>query len=644
MVNNRNVLCGMVCLVSWVFLCTTTSFAGIPRLLAGDSDHPTQIVHAAKAGPTTKFAASELQKYLKQMTGVRCPTVDDKTAQEGFKILLSSMTNPNALAEKLLASDNRPVKDSDAFVIRTFADAIVIAGGRQRSVLFGVYDFLERLGCRWFGPLEEYVPSAETLEVPSLNIHEKPKFRWRAFELIGGSDPAVVDWMAKIKLNGCWPEKYSPNKDMTESQAYMGHTAVHDMIKRDLHIFWGGHVLPQLFSPETYKDHPEYFAEIDGKRLDFTHYDRQGMSQPCVSNPEAMRVLSDSTVKFLRNHPWLDTLILWGGDSNQWCECAECRKLESDPDKESSFGGLDRSATYCYMIKKINEAVQKELPGRQIGFNHYYNLEDLPVDKNGKVRTSVMPARNVLSCVDAYRQCDRHAFTNADCPKGKRIEPIARMWAPYCDDSISWSYYWSWNFMKGLPISMVHKIPEDFKFVRSLGVNGVLDNVSLLPSTLDQYDFRPNLFLTDHFRYNIINMYVFAKAAWNPDLDVDSVVGDFIKHYYGSAAEPMEKFWALMEDGWTKFGSDPAFMPEDKKLATSKAMHTWVKNIRYVIPNRRVFDGLEQHLKEARHLAASAYNQPLKAQYMPYLERVQLLERAIANWPTTETDTKWGHK
>jgi hypothetical protein len=174
-------------------------------------------------------------------------------------------------------------------------------------------------------------------------------------------------------------------------------------------------------------------------------------------------------------------------------------------------------------------------------------------------------------------------------------------------------------------------------------VNGVIDNVSLLPSTFGNYDPRPGICVTDHWRYNVLNFYIYGKAAWNPDLNVDQVVSDFIEHYSGPAADPMIKFWQLMEAGWTKFGLDPDFMPEESKLTAPDLIHGWVRNIRYVIPNRRVFDELEGHLRDARHSAASAYPQPLKAEYMPYLERVQLLERAIAGWPSATADTKYMH-
>ena len=90
------------------------------------------------------------------------------------------------------------------------------------------------------------------------------------------------------------------------------------------------------------------------------------------------------------------------------------------------------------------------------------------------------------------------------------------MWAPHYPESVSWSYYWSWNFMKGLPISMVHKIPRDFQFVRSLGINGVIDNVSLLPSTMHHYDQRPDIIVTDHWRYNILNFYIYGQSRLEP--------------------------------------------------------------------------------------------------------------------------------
>ena len=108
---------------------------------------------------------------------------------------------------------------------------------------------------------------------------------------------------------------------------------------------------------------------------------------------------------------------------------------------------------------------------------------------------------------------------------------------------------------------MVHKIPDDFRFVRSLGVQGVVDNVSISPvGALPWW-------------YNRLNFYIYGKAAWNPDLDVNAVVEDFIKHYYGPAAEPMKDYWKLTEQATQKFNLDPNFMTDDGSYQTEGEIH-----------------------------------------------------------------------
>ena len=614
-----------------------------PTILLGQED------------PVLRFAANELRRYIEKMTTV-LPTVelsDGGSPSCSITIVSFRGESPDDAA-KPANSAELPEEGTDQYAIQVMKDCVKIHGGSPRAALFGSYDLLEQLGCRWFGPLEEHVPQTPVLAISPAVRNEQPSFEWRILEFIAGSDPACVDWMAKLRMNGAWPEKYTPNEDMTVHSASMEATGVPAMVERGLSIFWGGHILPQLLSPTTYADHPEYFALVNGKRLDST-VDFQTMAQPCTSNDEAMKVLTENTIAFLENHDWIEVLFIWGNDTNVWCECEGCRALEKQPDRESSFGGLDRSASYCRMIKIINEGslpgmsvqfdgVQKALPGRKIGFNHYYNLEDLPLDAEGNVRTEVLPENSsIISAVDAYRQCDRHTFADPNCPRGKRVEPIAHMWSPYYPHSVSWSYYWSWNFMKGLPVGMTHKIANDFRFLHSLGVNGVVDNVSLVPSTLDRYDLRPAICMTDHWRYNIMNFYTYAKAAWDIDLDVDASNRDFIAHYYGPAAEPMGHFWTHLEDAWTGFGQKPEFMPENEELNDPRKIHSWVQNLHYVIPNRDVFNVLVDDLERARYLAASAYSQPLKAEFMPYLERVQLLERALSVWPSTSPTASYMH-
>ncbi len=394
-------------------------------------------------------------------------------------------------------------------------------------------------------------------------------------------------------------------------------------------IFWGGHILPHIMPVEKYKLHPEYFALIKGERLK-PDEDIQNRNQLCISNPETLRILTDNTVQFLRNHPWVDVLFIWAGDTKQWCECDKCLALLPEPNRPSSFGGLDRSVLYTTMIKVVSEGVHKALPERRVAFNHYYNLENLPTDKDGKVLENSLPPNFVLSAVDDYHQCDRHSFADATCPHGKRIESIARMWNRYYPESVSWSYYFAWNFMLGLPVSEVHKIPEDFRFLRGLGVRGMVDNVTLEPNSL-------------HWFNNLRNFYVYGKAAWNPDLDVDATLKDFDRHFYGPAAEPMIQAWRLIDEATRKYGRSPEFMPDNANYARPQAIHgrmidieslsgsvpgvTLEHQVEYLIPNRGIHLRLK-HLTDDALARVKAAGSPVAL----YAERVLALKAVVDDW------------
>ena len=311
------------------------------------------IVKPANAGVPLNFAASELQKYIKKITGTLLPIVADTQQIIGPKILLTGADSPNSQNEGLGRGFAHPPAGTDAFILRTTGEMLVIAGGRDRAVLYGVYDLLERLGCRWLGPGEEVVPVRTPLEIPSLHVAQKPDLKHRVLELISGSRADFVDWMAKVKLNGAWPETYIPNSDLTENQTAKLAQAVPEMIERGMTIFYGGHILPILFPEDS--AHPEYFAWYTGRGRLNPDVDQQSRLQICTSYDPAMKAVTDNVVRFLNNHSWIQILVLWGNDVYAWCECdgsqptGNCMALLTDPNRPTPFGP-DRSELYCRMV------------------------------------------------------------------------------------------------------------------------------------------------------------------------------------------------------------------------------------------------------------------------------------------------------
>ncbi len=78
---------------------------------------------------------------------------------------------------------------------------------------------------------------------------------------------------------------------------------------------WSSHnvVLPE----SLFEDHPEYFAEIGGKRY---------KSNICFSNPEVDRLVAAATADYVRKRPFLDILSnFFPSDNQDYCRCARWR-------------------------------------------------------------------------------------------------------------------------------------------------------------------------------------------------------------------------------------------------------------------------------------------------------------------------------
>ncbi len=104
---------------------------------------------------------------------------------------------------------------NDAYEIVTSNGVAVISGANARSVLYGVYDLLERrAGCGWFWDGDK-VPKKDRIDVSGLNIREESKFAYRGLRYFahrgltrfqaehwGLEDwKREIDWCAKKRLN-----------------------------------------------------------------------------------------------------------------------------------------------------------------------------------------------------------------------------------------------------------------------------------------------------------------------------------------------------------------------------------------------------------------------------------------------------------
>ena len=146
------------------------------------------IVASTDVPPLARFAARELQAYVKRATAAELPIVADLPADGTASLVVGNGSAARSLG---VSADGLPW---DGFVCKSCGPHLVILGRDdptadpesdlpkiagihkykvQMATVFGVYEFLERyLGVRWYLPLDEIgevVPAHRDLAVPRLD-------------------------------------------------------------------------------------------------------------------------------------------------------------------------------------------------------------------------------------------------------------------------------------------------------------------------------------------------------------------------------------------------------------------------------------------------------------------------------------------
>ncbi|WP_462377428.1 DUF4838 domain-containing protein, partial [Rikenella microfusus] len=236
------------------------------------------IVKPAAATATEAKAASELQKYLFEISGAELPVVSD-TAPPTDREILIGITNR-------LRDDSLARFGEDGFVIRTDGKRLAIYGGPRHGALYGVYTLLEKyFGCRKYTAEPVAVPHTAKLRIGvPLDDEQIPQITSR-YTYTMPYDSLYLDWH---KLN-------------------------HELDCRISEFGLFVHTFNTLLPPEKYyAQHPEYYAMVKGRRV---------ATQPCLSNPQVLEIVCDELSRRIAANPEAKYWSVSANDNYGYCTC-----------------------------------------------------------------------------------------------------------------------------------------------------------------------------------------------------------------------------------------------------------------------------------------------------------------------------------
>ncbi|MGI6416072.1 MAG: DUF4838 domain-containing protein [Thermoguttaceae bacterium] len=456
---------------------------------------------------TQCFAAAELQRYLRRMTG----RVEDfslvsdaQLPQSGDVILVGQPAGAAArnLSQSLgVDATQMESLGPEGYRIKSRlvgGQRIVVVAGRQRvGTLYGAYDLLYRLGCRWFAPgeLSEDIPPLES--IPDLDLTSQPSFLTRGFLAWGNrGNVDFLLWMARNRLD-CWTLEQQPQTLMR---------------KLGLRMVFGRHdAEDELLGPQ--KCYPYAQALIDGP---YRH---------------------------------ADILRFWALDAGKWCECEACRAQGTPTDRYMLL--VHR---FCQELDEARAAGRLHRP-LTVTFLVYADVVD--------------PPKRPLPAGFPPTYCAATFFPICHCYVHHIDDPTCAVNARYWGQLAGWTgdpqrtyrgamaigEYYNVSRYKCLPICFMHAMAGDIPAYYRTGAR--------------HFDYMH--VTTARWGTKALTNYQMARQLWDVETDCEALWTDYFARRYGPAAAKMRQFYESLEQMLSnatelKYGLAPRLERGEKDL------------------------------------------------------------------------------
>jgi len=481
----------------------------IQLAVAGKSDYVVVLPKQPKPVETT--AARELQEYLRAVIGATLPIVPEDEAPAGRPRLV---VGDSALARQLLPNFKVDELAHDAIVIKTVGRDLVLVGHPRRGTLYAVTTFLEdTVGVRWWTMVETRIPKRPTLTIPELDVAYTPVVRDRATRYLQLSDGCFTShklvtkdeqrhmgvFSSRLKLNG--HDHYSIPKEYGGADGLVGW----------VHTFYQ---INGLLPPEKYfKDHPEWYSLVKGKRLD-EH------GQLCLTNEEMRREMVRVVRERLRANPAATMISISQNDWRGNCECDACRAVD---EKEGTPAG-----SLIQFINIVAEAIEEDFPEVLV--------ETLAYHYTRKPPRFVRPRQNVI-----VRLCSIECSSAEPLATGEKNRPFRediQGWGRIADKLYIWDYITNFHGYL-LPHPNYHVLAPNLRFFVKHNAVGIFE----------QGD--SGCRVGDFVR---LRAWVMGHLLWNPAADEQVLTKEFMTGYYGAAAPHLLAYLETMRAAVVRSG------------------------------------------------------------------------------------------
>lgn len=533
-----------------------------------------QIVISSDASLTEKTAATELQNFVKDVTGAQLAYgMDGSKSDEKF----ISIGRTKMLQTAKITPDEKQL-NGDGFIVKTIGDDVYICGGNARGTLYGVYDIIEYwLGVKFITNEYTYVPRNSDAQVYASDRTSVPAFEYRTYLDSAVWDQDTVYAARRRFTSGDYlsiGEEYGGNmrwySDYVYNQTHnsMENVNIEQCLKDGkisaeyLHAFSnnGGEVITK----DAIGPLHAYAADLcftDGINEDGSW--TETVSVNGVETKTAIGLVIENMKERIQNDTEENNYYLFGQADIAFrsCLCPRC---------------LDASEKYTdtgIMIRFVNALASaidswKETAGitREINFVLFaYQFScHAPVDvkENGEyyLLDETCKARENVYVRLAPISAEASVPYSDPIQDRKYGSDYLLRWKYAADHFMCWTYEMDfWFYYWWFPTYAAWR--TNFLEFQEMGLN---------------YMFMQGAFADKTIYQNWQKSYVASKLMWNPLYDINALVDEFNDYYFGEEASryirEYEGFMQAVYQNWQI--SDPTYSTANAEFENNTNIFT----------------------------------------------------------------------
>ncbi|WP_127845794.1 DUF4838 domain-containing protein [Psychroflexus aestuariivivens] len=270
-----------------------------------------------------------------------------------------------------------------------------------------------------------------------------------------------------------------------------------DQIEEDFGVW--GHSFYKLMPPKDYfENQPELFALYEGER---------NPGSICYTNSETKAIFKTELTKIIQEHPNSEFFSVSQNDDAIYCQCDECEKLNS------KFGE-ERGAHYVF----LNE-LAKAFPSQNLMSLAYLHTSKPPENLH------LVHNLHIIYCPISLNR----GRSFADDPRSAGMRSILKNWNSTTENLYFWDYTVQFtDYFSAFP--NIHTFQKNYDYLKSEGVKGIFSQGSAdIPSHF--YELR---------------QYLLANLMLNTEMNLDDEISNFMKMYYGNAADHILDYFNLL--------------------------------------------------------------------------------------------------